>query len=98
MTVWKKPLRLGLQARIIALRNQTASVQVVLEQRQALAETVAAQVDYNIGSMLDELAGAAAAEPGFDLADDERGPGGGAGLSGGGEGGRVFQKGVMRYE
>ncbi|MFQ5857708.1 MAG: cache domain-containing protein [Anaerolineae bacterium] len=83
--VWKRPIRLGLQARItaltilglsavfvamgfIGLRAQAASVQVALEQRLALAETVAAHVDYNIGHMLTELA-AQAAKPGFDPSD-----------------------------
>ncbi|MBI4316152.1 MAG: GAF domain-containing protein, partial [Chloroflexi bacterium] len=79
----RRPIRLGLQARITALtaivlvamfvvmgligfRNQAASVQVGLELRQALAETVAAHVDYHIGYMLDELA-AVAEELGRDV-------------------------------
>ncbi len=44
---------------LIGLRNQVASIQVVLEERQALAEAVASQVDYHIGYRLGELAVAA---------------------------------------
>ena len=69
---------LGLSAMFIAmgfigLTNQNASMDVVLEQRLALAQTVAAHVDYHTGYMVDELA-VAAAEPGFDLTDADLTP------------------------
>jgi HAMP domain-containing protein len=54
----------------IGLRNQAASLDMVLQQRVALAQTVAAHVGHRVGDMLPEL-GAAAEYPGFDLSDDD---------------------------
>lgn len=54
----------------ITLRNQTASMEVMLQQRVTLAQTAAAYVDDYVGNMLLEL-GAAAEYPGFALSDDD---------------------------
>src|SRR3990172_4232257 len=82
----RRPIRLGLQARItaltvlgllavfaviglIGLRNQAASMDVVLQQRVALAETLALHVEHHVVDPALGALAAATTEPGFDLTD-----------------------------
>lgn len=58
----------------IGLRNQAASTEVVLQQRLAMAETIAIHVDQHIIEPLLRQLTLIAAQPGFDLADSNLDP------------------------
>jgi HAMP domain-containing protein len=75
LTIWTVLSLLGVFVIMgfIGLRNQAASLDVLLEQRLALAQTIAVHVDYHIGYMLAEL-DEVTLEEGFDLTDNNLEP------------------------